>query len=156
MAFKKGNKCAVGHKGVAPNIIWTREKIDLEAVKLVEWAKKPESLVLGECYGERGYSYEEATEFAKRNDNYKRARFMARTLIGARREKGGLKNKFDAGLVGKTMMLYDPDFKAWLKENKREQILEDMAAEQAAKEISKHLKNQPIVTDVGQAAEKHF
>lgn len=143
----KGNQNAKGHKGVAPNQIWFEEDVNEEADYLIAWAMKEDSLVLGECYGMRGYTYQASSEWAERNEKFRQARIIAKTIVGARREKGALLGKLDSSLVRHSMALYDPEYRAYLKEMKRDQIIEDIAAEEAAKKISDHIKSQSIVSD---------
>lgn len=100
---------------------WTDEKIEEEAEYLLEWANLPGSLVLGMCYGSRGYTYQDAKEWAQRNDKYREAKLLAFTLVGSRREMGGLINKLSSGLVSRTMPLYDPDYNDLVMQMKKAQ-----------------------------------
>lgn len=144
MAAPKGNQNAKGHGCGRPRK-WTDEHIEAEADFLLEWANRDDAIVLGTCYGLRGYSYEKSVVWAKQNEWYAEAKELAKTLVGARREVGALKGRLDAGLVKASLATYDPEYRAFLKEMKRDQIMEDISNEQAAKDISEYIKTRPPV-----------
>jgi hypothetical protein len=130
---------------------WTVEKIEAEADYLVEWAEKPDSIVLGTCYGSRGYSYVDANEWAKENKKFGKAKAHAKTLVGARREIGGLINKLNPGIVSRTMPMYDPEYNEHvmaLKKNQSESECIDISDLKTA--FDTLTKNQSIVSDVDQ------
>jgi len=93
--------------------IWTDERLKEEALLMVEWACKPDSLVLAEFYGNRGYDYDDVSHFEKMSDDFSKAKRISKIIIGARREKGALNGKLDSGVVRKSMALYDPEMKAY-------------------------------------------
>lgn len=144
MGAPKGNQNAKGHGCGRPRT-WTDEMIDKEADFLLEWAHGEQAIVLGTCYGIRGYSYEMSTRWSKTHPWFAEAKELAKTLVGARREVKALKGQIDASLVKASMATYDPEYRAFLKEMKRDQILEDISAEKAAKDISEYIKSRPQV-----------
>lgn len=93
--------------------LWTIEVIDQIADELVKWAAKDDSLVLAEFYGSQLISYQRALEFEEQSSKFAESKRIAKTLIGARREKGALKGELDSGLVRKSMALYDPEMKQY-------------------------------------------
>jgi len=108
--------------------IWTDEKIKEEAAYLVKWAELEDSLVLASCYGKRGYSYDYAMVW-ERVPEFSEAKKLAKTLVGARREKGALLNQFDSAIVRSSMGSYDPEHKAYLKEMKKDELLSNLSQE---------------------------
>lgn len=116
MGFQKGNQLAKGNPNSGRPALWTQEKIEAEASYLLEWSKQDDSLVLAECYGLRGYSYDHVSDWEKKNSVFAEAKKIAKTRIGARREKKALLNQIDSNIVGKTLITYDPEFRAAMKE----------------------------------------
>jgi len=144
MGAPKGNQNAKGHGFGRPRK-WSEKQVEDEADFLVEWAQRDDALVLGTCYGMRGYSYETSLRWAKENEIYAYAKELTKTIVGARREVQALKGRIDAGLVRASLATYDPEYRAFLKEMKRDQIIEELTHEQAAKEISDYIKSRPAV-----------
>lgn len=142
MAFEKGNQLAKGNPNSGRPREWTDELIEAEAYYLLEWAQDPDALVLGECYGSRGYSYEDAMDWSNRFSVFCKCKNMAKAIVGARREKGAIKKKYDSNIVGRSMPQYDPEFKAFLKDMKMTQAVVDAIGEDAAKKLSDFLKSQ--------------
>jgi len=145
MPAPKGNQYAKGHHCGRP-VEWTDEKITEEAAYLLEWSQDSDALVLGECYGSRGYSYEDAIEWAEKHEVFRKSRLLAKSIVGARREKGAIKGKYGENLISKTMALYDPEYKALMKELKNAQTIVNVAGDDAAKKLSEVLKSQPQVS----------
>jgi|SRR5580700_4600214 hypothetical protein len=92
---------------------WTDERIEEEALFLIEWAKKEKSLVLGKHYAERGYTYAEASRWAKKNDFFSHAKDLAMTFVGSRREEMALLGQIEHNIVKSSLGLYDPDYKQY-------------------------------------------
>ncbi len=133
---------------MARPIEWTDQLIELEADYLVEWARKSESLVMGTCYGSRGYSYHDAKEWSIKNIKFRQAKIQATTLVGARRELGGLINKLNSNIVARTMPLYDPDYNEHLKEQRKAESENDLKDNlEFCQAINNLIKDQSIVID---------
>lgn len=108
MGAPKGHPPYPGCETGGRPVIWTDDKIEYEADLLIEWAQKDSSLVLGQHYGARGYSYDHAMDWAKRNEKYKMAKKVALTIVGARREEKALYAIIDSAIVKRSMHMYDP------------------------------------------------
>lgn len=100
-------------------IEWTDEKIEAEADYLLEWARLDDSLVLGSCYADRCYSYQDAIDWSVKNEKFREAKKRARTFVGSRREKGGIQGSLDSAIVRSSMGTYDPEHRAFLIEMKK-------------------------------------
>jgi len=124
---------------------WTDELIEKEAELLLEWSDKDEALVMGTHYGKRLYTNADSADWEKSNEYFKYCKGIALTRVGARRELFGLKGKLDSALVKASLACYDPVYRAFLIEMKREKIVEDLLGEDAAKELSKILKAKSAV-----------
>jgi len=92
---------------------WTPPTIDQEASILIDWAKKDSSLVLGKHYGERGYTYKNANEWARENEYFSYAKNLAMTIVGARREEMALLGTIEHNIVKTSMGVYDPNYKQY-------------------------------------------
>ena len=126
MPAPKGNKYGQGNPNSGRPPIWTDEKIEEEAKLLIEFAQKPTSLVLGEHYGARGYSYEHSMDWEKKNKAFYEAKRLAKCLIGARRERGAILGDYDSPMVRASMANYDPEYRAMLVEMKRDAIASEL------------------------------
>jgi hypothetical protein len=93
--------------------LWTIDLIEQIADELIKWAHKDDSIVMAEFYGSQLISYQRAFEFEEQSQKFAEAKRIAKTLVGARREKGALKGELDSGLVKKSMALYDPEMKQY-------------------------------------------
>lgn len=149
----KGNRNAAGPHVHRKPQRWTDEVIDEEAEYLLEWAHDDNSLVMGTCYGSRGYSTELACKWAKTHEKFATYKELAKTIVGARREHGAIMGWYDSNLIKAAMATYDPEYRAFLKEMKRDVIMEELSQEQAAKDISEYIKNhRKVKNDVAEAA----
>ena len=95
---------------------WSDEDIDLEANLLIEHAQKPDTYTLADHYAMRGYTYDEVFDWTKKHIPFSKAVKFAKQLIGARREREGLKGKLDSAIVRSTMANYDPEHRQMLRE----------------------------------------
>ena len=87
--------------------------IDRLAADLVQWALHDENaLKLNTFFAERGIHQNTAQTWRERNKKLDDAYSFAKQCIGDRREMGGLKRKYDSGIVSSTMAHYDQDWKA--------------------------------------------
>lgn len=98
---------------------WTPERIKEEAQNFLEWAMLDDSIVLREYCALRGYSHQWLTYLADKSQDFADALKIARILVGARREKGAILGKYDAGIIKATLATYDEEHRAVLKEMKR-------------------------------------
>ena len=108
---------------------WTDELLEIEAEYLREWAKRNDALVMGTCYGERGYSSHMSRVFSERHPYYAECKDIAMTIVGARRELGALIGKLDGAIVRASMGNYDFDYRQYLEEMKRSAIEAELAEE---------------------------
>lgn len=93
-------------------------EIEWIADKLVEWARNEESVtMLGFC-AENSISQSSLYDWEKRNLKMREAMSTAKSIVGARREKMALHNKFNAGIVNRTMGVYDDRVRAYDTEMK--------------------------------------
>jgi hypothetical protein len=113
MAPPKGHEPYPGCETGGRPIIWTDEKIEEEATLLIQYAKNPESLVLGKHYGERGYHSWHAMYWSKRNSVFDDAKKLALTIVGARREELAIKGLIHDAMVRKYAGVYDPEIKQY-------------------------------------------
>jgi hypothetical protein len=95
--------------------LWTDEDIIEEANFLIEWCKKPDSIVLADCYAIRGYHHDLSFDFSNRSKDYSEAKMFAKSLIGARRERLGLLGELDASIVRSSQANYDREHLETLK-----------------------------------------
>jgi hypothetical protein len=113
--FLPGNTLSKGLTNSGRPLKWTHERILEEARLLLEFAQKSDSLVLAEHYGERGYGYQDASDFDSVPE-YAEARKISKAIIGARREKEGLKGNLDSAIVRMTIPNYDTEHRSMLRE----------------------------------------
>lgn len=143
-------------------LYWNPERLLEEGKAMIEWAQKEDSLVLADFYASRGYDYDDVNEFEKRSPEFSKLKRLAKMIVGARREKGALHGNLDAGLVKKSMALYDPDMKAYELElknaDKKEEfkdvikdlldvIRENEARSRNAKIVRLEMENQQSILD---------
>jgi hypothetical protein len=89
----------------------SQEFVDRLGKDLLTWAQQKGSLVLSEFFTERFISAPIYRRWADRDKMFSDRLEMAKLMIGARREKGGLERKLDASMVMKSMCLYDPEWR---------------------------------------------
>lgn len=109
MAAPKGNKFAESCEtsGRPRNF-----NLEEEAVKLYEWAKQEDSLVLRLFSAHRGYSSpDKMFEYCKMSDEFRKAYNMAKCIIGARREEWLMKGKGHPAPFNRYAALYDKELK---------------------------------------------
>lgn len=95
---------------------FTDEEIDVEAIELIKHANKDDTLVLADHYALRGYTYDDVWEWKKTHIPFREAEKTAKQLIGARREREGLRGNLDSALVRSTLANYDPEHRQMLRE----------------------------------------
>lgn len=78
---------------------------------LLIFAENEDSIKLSEFSCARRWTYKELYDLAERHPSIARAMDIARTMIGNRRERFGLKNIYNAALVEKTLGIYDPEYR---------------------------------------------
>lgn len=82
-------------KGGRPRI-WTDEIIEKEAEELLEWLKKPGNFYFDDFCIEKGYPTEYLPQWANRNDKFRKAYKMARTVQKRTIAKNAMFKKFDS------------------------------------------------------------
>lgn len=87
--------------------------IDAFARDMLAWASDHDKaqLKISDFYLERGVSNDTMMRWIRKFDNLKDAYDAAKMIIGNRREKGGLKNYYNASLVATSMVHYDPEWR---------------------------------------------
>lgn len=86
--------------------------IDKLAEDLMHWALNDEdALKLTQFYVAKGIWTGDMKRWEARNEKLAKAHQQALIILGNRRETGGLKKKYDAGIVSSTMAHFDPDWK---------------------------------------------
>lgn len=109
MAESKARKFKIGRP---PR--FTEEEMNQLCEDLLEEAINNEDfLTLHDIYLFCGMSNQTAAENKERFPQFSDAIGQCRRIIGARRERGGLKGKLDAGIVKKAAGLYCPDMEAY-------------------------------------------
>ncbi len=92
-------------------------KIELLSQELVKWAlEQPTATQLRKFFHARGISIKHTNDWLVKWPIFKEYYLFAKSIIGSRREDGGLTKAYDSGIVRFTMPLYDDD---WLKETER-------------------------------------
>lgn len=86
--------------------------------KLLEYAKQEDAITLGGFCQVVDTDLFEINEIEIRSESFRQFKKQAMALIGQRREELALRGKLDAGIVKKTMPLFDPNVKAWELEQK--------------------------------------
>lgn len=106
--------------------VWTRHDFDLVysyreiptsdafieqmAIKLIEFAMRPDTIVIGKFFIEQRLSLKTWLEWCKRNDFARDAYSYAMQCVGVNREVGGLTRRLDSTIVLRTMPMYDPQY----------------------------------------------
>ena len=81
--------------------------IEKKAEMLVDWATNDEdALLMAQWYNAQGICGTTIKRWKERCSNFGHACNLAKRIIGARRELGGLKRKFDSAMVRSTMPHY--------------------------------------------------
>ena len=94
----------------------TDQELDLLTSDLLLWAEQEDSITFGGFIEISGLVNARLYEYAKRHQPLADAITVARQIVGIRREKRGLENKYNASIVMATMPLYDPEIRAYRKE----------------------------------------
>lgn len=86
--------------------------IDRLAERLVEWARDDDdALKVSQFFIQENIHQQTVERWMAKYEHLRKAYDFATTAIGNRRELGGLKRKFDSGIVASTMAHYDKDWK---------------------------------------------
>jgi hypothetical protein len=96
-------------------IKWTEEAIDDFADQLLEWAKKPDSLVLVSFVLEKDFSAGILQMLAKISPRFAEALNDAKRMLGVRREVGTITKVYEPRVYDKSQRMYDPDYDSHLK-----------------------------------------
>lgn len=95
----------------------TQAFLDRISSELIQWATHNEdALKVSQFYLSKGIPMNTYYNWLEKYPDFKEAHEIAMQLIGNRREVGGLKRKFDAGIVSYTMSHYDKTWKDMAKE----------------------------------------
>jgi hypothetical protein len=83
------------------------------ADQLLEWASLEDSVTLLGFCADNGIAQTSLYQWEQRNSKLRSAMSTAKSMVGARREKMALLNKFNAGIVNRTMGVYDDRVRAY-------------------------------------------
>jgi hypothetical protein len=81
------------------------------AIDMLNWAKTSNALVFGNYFHDCGVSYATFRRWKERSPKLAEVYEHVCEIIGARREEGGLKRKYDSSMVMKSMPIYSYDWK---------------------------------------------
>lgn len=119
-------------------IKWTDEAIDAFADELLEWAKKPDSLVLVSFALDKDLSADIMARLEHLSPRFSKALRDAKRILGARRETGALTKVYESKVYDKSQRMYDPDWTKCQEETlAREELIK---AEAKIKALQKQLK----------------
>jgi hypothetical protein len=118
------------------------QQLDMIAHDLLLWAEQDDSITFGGFIEVSGLVNARLYEYAKRHHGLADAIVVARQIIGDRREKRGLENKYNSAIVLGTMPLYDPEVRAYKKE------MAQKDTEYGSAKIIVHMDSFPETKDV--------
>jgi hypothetical protein len=81
------------------------------AIEWIDLAKNTEMLLMNEFHIQKGFSRAGFDKWIARSSELQEAQSIVRSIIGVRRERGGLKNEYNTNLVAKMQHNYDQDWK---------------------------------------------
>ena len=88
------------------------EWLEIFAKELVDWTINDENaLTMNGFYVKKGVPSRTVARWRKRSKLFNEAHEFAKMIIGCRRETGALTKKLDAGIVLRTMAMYDEEWK---------------------------------------------
>lgn len=94
------------------------KEISWIADQLIEWAHLDTSVTMLSFSGEFMVPQQTLYEWESKHPRIRESMRIARSLVGARREKLALENKFNAGIVNRTLGIYDERVRAYDREMK--------------------------------------
>lgn len=94
------------------NKLFTNATAERWAKEMIEWAKLPTSLKVTDWFLDNDICHGDGMQLCEVYPVLKHAFQKAKMTIGNRRERGGLRNELNAGLIHSTMSLYDQEWKA--------------------------------------------
>jgi hypothetical protein len=92
--------------------LFTSTTADRWAKELVAFAKRPDVLKATDWFIDNGIEYSQAMHLCDKYPQLAAAYKHSKYMIGNRRERGGLRNELNAGMIHTTMAMYDPEHKA--------------------------------------------
>ncbi len=105
----------------------TKKFVELEAIRLKEWAQLETSLLLQDFYNNRGYNQKTFFEWCNKFPEMEAAHEFAMSCLGSRREIGAMTRKFAEATVHRTLGAYNP---LWASETyKLSKMKEEVAAQ---------------------------
>jgi hypothetical protein len=81
------------------------------ATDLMEWVRTKEAFKVSEFYSDKGISKRDWANWVAKWDFLADAVDAAKIVLGNKREIGGLKKKYDSGMIRASMRFYDEDWK---------------------------------------------
>src|SRR5260221_880945 len=111
----------------------TKKFVELEAIRLKEWAQLETSLLLQDFYNNRGYNQKTFFEWCNKFPEMEAAHEFAMSCLGSRREIGAMTRKFAEATVHRTLGAYNP---LWASETyKLSKMKEEVAAQNEQREV---------------------
>jgi len=92
------------------------KELEWIAGKLIEWSDLESSVTLIGFCSDYSIAQTSLYEWERRNEKLRKAMSLAKAKVGARRERLALENKFNAGIVNRTLGMYDDRLRAYDKE----------------------------------------
>lgn len=108
----------------------TAVDVDELAEKMIAWSMEEGNIVLGEFIARAGFPMPTFKKWLQRSEKLRNAYSIARTMVGTRREKGGLQGEYSPLMVMKTMPLYDQDYKELLEWESQQKNVEQASMPQ--------------------------
>ena len=96
----------------------SEKELDWIAQKLIEYAEDEETVTLLGFCKVMGIAQSSLYDWEEKNSKLRKAMSLARAIIGSRREKLALENKYNAAIVNRTLGIYDDRVRAYDKEMK--------------------------------------
>jgi len=112
MAAPKGNQYAKGH-GKGRPLIYDDDRLEEEAIALLEWVKVPDNLFLEDFAWDRGYSPKRISEFAKSNKDFSESLEQFKDRQVNKLLKLGLNRGYDPGFTRYTLPRVAKDRPEW-------------------------------------------
>ena len=92
----------------------TNRYLERLSTDLVHWAMKDDSIVLQKFLAQKGITSDNFYRWGTEYPALIEARKIAKAIIGARREEGGLRKELDGRMVTASMPMYFPEWKEFM------------------------------------------
>lgn len=92
---------------------YTQEWLDSMTKSLLKWAELDDSCTFIAWLAQENLDYAKVDNMCRKCETFAKAKKKALFMIGARREMKAITGDWDAGIVKKSMALYDPMMKEY-------------------------------------------